>query len=494
MRANLNKENLIEVDVKNATVETITGSMTFYATDENTCNIFCKLTTPEPNEEFLDLELMNHVAIDNAEDFAITMRMIDPDGNPLELAFTLLDPEDAIFYVDLTDEYLYYAGTYKCELFVDCIAKEKRERITTSPFSYEVKKSIWSELDNNLNGDPAQSVIDTLATMIYVDDSIAAIPETDLLHNFASISYVDDSISRYDNEITKQDFASKEYVLSAFDNIKYEIEKAGYTTESYVNKEIEKFNTSINSLLINDYAPTTYVNDRLLELRTDFANSFAPMSYVNSEVTRVDDKVKAINWELADYAKFSYVDPKFSSINSRINELVSKPYATKEELDELENDVLEFRSATLEYFDDHWQNIEWIMEDWAKIEYVDQKISEAQLGGGEGGSIDLSGYATKDYVDTEVGSVWSELGEFYATKDYVHTYIDENGGGSSDGVTESKMQSYVSERISALKNEDLPEMGYITQTKADTLYASQNYVNNYVSNVVGDIETLLGEI
>lgn len=606
--ANLNRENLITVDMKNATISNTAGNMTFYITDKKTSNIFCKLAINESeSNDFAEDD--DFIPIENALDYKITLRVVKPNHEPKELEFTLLNDKQAIFMVDLPDDYKDRAGTYKCELLIESNTEKESgaiiepEAVTTNSFTYTVNKSVFNDLDNIIDDGSDNPLINILATkeyvedlilvidkqyitaddfpmgsstckltgtivingtsggdltnfsnqlvyaqkvkgigglnflnictmdnkyfrfdfnessvklyeyeyitkeymaeelenltqgiatVAYVDESIAAIPDTDLLINYSTESDVRNMIQRYNDTIVAQDFASKSYVNNMMLSMDQKIEKAGYTTESFVNEEISKLSANIGNILTNNYAPTTYVNDRLLELRTDFANSFAPMSYVNSEVTRVDDKVKAINWELANYPKFSYVDPKFSSINSRINELVSKPYATKEELDELENDVLEFRSTTLDYFLDHQGQIDWIMEDWAKIEYVDQKISEAQLGGGEGGSVDLSGYATKEYVDTEVGSIWSELGEFYATKDYVHTYIDENY--SVPDLTSYATKNYVRDQVDDLLNEGLPARGYITQTKADTLYASQNYVNNYVSNVVGDIETLLGEI
>ena len=442
MRANLNKENLITVDVKNATVEITSGSMTFYATDENTCNIFCKLTTPDTDSNLIDLAIMDHVAIDNAEDFAITMRMIDPNGDPLELEFTLLDSEKAIFYVDLADEYMYYAGTYKCELFVDCIAKEKRERITTSPFSYEVKKSIWSELDNNLNGDPAQSVIDTLATMVYVDDSIAAIPETDLLIDFAPISYVDDSIRQYDNKITKQDFASREYVNNVFNNIKYEIDIAGYTTESYVDNEIGKLNTGINSLLINNYAPISYVDNAINELKGSGDDSFATKLYVNQEVAELRTDIANNYINKTDYAAdkeniyntlsaYNYGDT-IDDINQRINLIVSK---------------------------------------YAPISYVDQKISEAQLSSGD---IDLSNYVTKDNLSSSLSR--------YATYDYVHSYFNT----SIDNRLEYyATKEYVGDEIRKLSNSMLNYSDiefYMEDYLWTNEYTTKDYVNEAIAN------------
>lgn len=582
--ANLNRENLITVDMKNATISNTAGNMTFYITDKKTSNIFCKLAINESeSNDFAEDD--DFIPIENALDYKITLRVVKPNHEPKELEFTLLNEKQAIFMVDLPDDYKDRAGTYKCELLIESNTEKESgaviepEAVTTNSFTYTVNKSVFNDLDNIIDDGSDNPLINILATkeyvedlilvidkqyitaddfpmgsstckltgtivingtsggdltnfsnqlvyaqkvkgigglnflnictmdnkyfrfdfnessvklyeyeyitkeymaeelenltqgiatVAYVDESIAAIPDTDLLINYSTESDVRNMIQRYNDTIVAQDFASKSYVNSMMLSMDQKIEKAGYTTESYVNEEIVKLSTNIGNILTNSYAPTTYVNDRLLELRTDFANSFAPMSYVNSEVTRVDDKVKAINWELANYPKFSYVDPKFSSINSRINELVSKPYATKEELDELENDVLEFRSTTLDYFYDHQGQIDWIMEDWAKKEYVDQKISEAQIGGGEGGDIDLSAYATKEYVDEAIAN------------------IEVSGGGNNNSIltigngSEEHIFSY--DDIPDSMITDDPES--FTQITVLLKNVTVNYIdpNNYVQN------------
>ena len=102
--------------------------------------------------------------------------------------------------------------------------------------------------------------------------------------------------------------------------------------------------------------------------------------------------------------------------------------------------------------------------------------------------VDLSGYATKEYVDTEVGSLYSEMSYNYTTKDYVHTYIDENC--STPDLTGYATENYVRDQVDNLLNEGLPARGYMTQTKADTLYATKEELNN----ALGDIESLLEEI
>lgn len=538
--ANLNKENIITVDVKNATVKT-QGSMTFYVTDIKTCNIFCQLVVNESNSDLIK----KYAPVENAEDYQVTMRIIKPNNEPKELEFSLLNQLEAFFMVDLTEEYKDYAGQYKCELFIDSTVNGELERITTSSFTYTINKSIMSDLDDIIDGDPSQALVETFATKRYVDDSIAVIPETDLLSDFATLNTVDIMIQKQNDEITRQDFASREYVNSMITSVRNDIYEAGYTTESYVDEEISKLNTNINNLLMNSYATKSEMNI-------------------------------AINEALVD---------------------IDSIYATQEKTNELSKRITSAQSLATE------ANIrlDYIEEDYASKDYVDTAIANAQLGGEEGG-VDLSDYATKDYVheyvsnnggsvDTDnlaitnsltvgldctasgVGSVAHGVGctargdyshaegqatiasniashaegmECYTYGDYSHaegywtiTYsdyqhvqgrfniFDENnkyahivgngnggdesnnwqpmrsnahtldwdgnawyakdvyvGGTSQDDANKLATESYVD---NAINNIEIPDVDL-------TDYATKTYVSTYVNNMLGDIETLLGEI
>lgn len=200
MIANLNKENLITVEVNKATVSVKEGSMNFYITDERTCNIYCQLTYNASTNTLIK----NHMEVDNAEDFEITMRIIKPNNEPKkDLKFELLDKPSAMFYVSLTDEYKDLIGTYKCELFVDCYANGLRERITTSSFNYKINASIMNNLDNIIIKDPDYPLVDEILKQL----------ETVDLNNYATKKYVEDAIANIDtNNIDLTAYATNESV------------------------------------------------------------------------------------------------------------------------------------------------------------------------------------------------------------------------------------------------------------------------------------------
>ena len=154
---NINKDYLIQIDVKAATVN-VPGDMSFFITDVKTCNIFAQLVI---NESKSDL-VKKYGPIEEAANYKLTLRIIKPNGEPKEIEFTILNELDAFFYIDLTDEYKDYVGKYRCELFVDCLVNDELERMTTREFTYEILPSIYNDLDGVIEKDPDYPLVDRI--------------------------------------------------------------------------------------------------------------------------------------------------------------------------------------------------------------------------------------------------------------------------------------------------------------------------------------------
>ena len=154
---NLNKDYLITVDVKKSVVNT-PSSMKFYITDIKTCNIFAQLVINESNSDLVK----TYAPIENAQDFKIKLRVVKPNNDFKEAEFILLNQLEAFFMVDLTEDFKDIIGTYKCELFVDCIVNSELERITTASFRYAVKPSIANNLDEVIEADPDYPLVDRI--------------------------------------------------------------------------------------------------------------------------------------------------------------------------------------------------------------------------------------------------------------------------------------------------------------------------------------------
>ena len=154
---NINKDYLIQIDVKAATVN-VPGDMSFFITDVKTCNIFAQLVINESNSDLVK----KYAPIEEAANYKLTLRIVKPNGEPKEIDFTILNESDAFFYVDLTDEYKDHIGEYRCELFVDCLVNDELERMTTREFTYEILPSIYNDLDGVIEADPDYPLVDRI--------------------------------------------------------------------------------------------------------------------------------------------------------------------------------------------------------------------------------------------------------------------------------------------------------------------------------------------
>ena len=162
---NLNKDYIITVDVKSATVAT-PNKMNFYITDIKTANIFAQLVINDSNSELIK----KYAPIENAQDYKIKLRVIKPNNEFKEIEFSLLNQLEAFFMVDLTEDFKDIIGTYKCELFVDCIVNSELERITTASFRYAVKPSIYNYLDEVIEADPDYPLVDRILEQLEAVD------------------------------------------------------------------------------------------------------------------------------------------------------------------------------------------------------------------------------------------------------------------------------------------------------------------------------------
>ena len=164
---NINRDYLVTVNVKNSTVTA--NAMSFYITDVLTSNIFFQLMFNESSNSLINSYAPN----ENASNYSLTLRVVKPNRQPKELEVTLLDQNSTFFIADLTAEFIDILGTYECELFIDTEINGRAERSTTNSFTYTVKPSIFSKLDDIIEGGPDYPLIDTLATKEYVDQVVS---------------------------------------------------------------------------------------------------------------------------------------------------------------------------------------------------------------------------------------------------------------------------------------------------------------------------------
>lgn len=138
--SNANRDYIIVYDVKNSSL-VLSRPLRFYITDKNTSNIFIKLVTRVIVGNGID----QYTDIENASNYVLTMRVIKPNNEVKSLEATQHE-EGSVFQFDLTEDFKDIPGKYICELTIGTMVNSRQELITSDPFSYEVKRSILSNV------------------------------------------------------------------------------------------------------------------------------------------------------------------------------------------------------------------------------------------------------------------------------------------------------------------------------------------------------------
>lgn len=138
--SNANRDYAIVYDIKNSSL-VLSRPLIFYITDKNTSNIFVRLVTRISIGDGID----QYTDIENATNYALTMRVIKPNNEIKSIQATQHEPE-SIFQFDLTEDFKDIPGKYICELTISTIVSGRQELATSDPFNYEVKRSILSNV------------------------------------------------------------------------------------------------------------------------------------------------------------------------------------------------------------------------------------------------------------------------------------------------------------------------------------------------------------
>ena len=139
--SNTNRDYLIICDVKNSKL-TISRPIKFYITDKNTSNIFIRLVT----QIAYDSNINKYVDIEPASNYAVAMRIVKPNNETKSVVASKLE-EGAMYQVDLQDDCKDVQGAYKCELLISTVVNGRQELNTSDMFSYEVKRSVLSNVN-----------------------------------------------------------------------------------------------------------------------------------------------------------------------------------------------------------------------------------------------------------------------------------------------------------------------------------------------------------
>ena len=113
--SNANRDYAIVYDVKNSLLA-LSRPLVFYITDKNTSNIFVRLVIKISIGDGID----QYTDIENATNYALTMRVIKPNNEIKSIQATQHEPE-SIFQFDLTEDFKDMPGKYICELTISTI-------------------------------------------------------------------------------------------------------------------------------------------------------------------------------------------------------------------------------------------------------------------------------------------------------------------------------------------------------------------------------------
>ena len=171
---NINRDYLVIVDARTAKI-TPPRDMKFYITDENTSNIFFKLVFEDYNDKDIT-KLINDKVPQKYDIYSLTLRVVKPNFETVTMdAHKLNEDDPCLFVADLTNDFINVSGICECELFIDAHIEKDGvpiiERSTTDTFTYEVKESVFFNVDEILNYH--QIAIEDIATKDYVDGVVS---------------------------------------------------------------------------------------------------------------------------------------------------------------------------------------------------------------------------------------------------------------------------------------------------------------------------------
>ena len=179
MNKNVNRDYLVKVDIKSVEAIPPREDLRFYMTDVWTSNIFFQLVFEDSGNSLIN----SYAPVENAESYSITLRVVKPNNKALTIDAVPLSQGSSFFVADLTSDFIDVPGICKCELFIDTNINGRLERYTTNMFEYEVKYSIFYDLEELL-GRSEYISIENVVTKDYVEAFIRG--------NFTLDGYVTD--------------------------------------------------------------------------------------------------------------------------------------------------------------------------------------------------------------------------------------------------------------------------------------------------------------
>lgn len=267
--ANLNKDYLVIADLKNAKVQA--PAMESYNTDKRIFNIFLKLQITMSDNPDIKVYVTN----ENATNYSPKLTVVKPKTNQIrEINGELMNVgtvgDGAIYQFDLPKEFTDQVGVYKCELTVTCDVDEFEEMITCSPFSYNIKSSILTGLNPEIESNPDLPILEQLIEDV---KSLEGVSRTDLVVSGNVANMNDNSIQNVklsNNSIINLPLVKNDKQITL--NVKTSSSDLILTFKSGThNKKIKLAGNSYNVFQINVNG-----NDYIIERKSNIYPTLTP--------------------------------------------------------------------------------------------------------------------------------------------------------------------------------------------------------------------------
>ena len=245
MNKNVNRDYLVKVDIKSVEAIPPREDLRFYMTDVWTSNIFFQLVFEDSGNSLIN----SYAPVENAESYSITLRVVKPNNKTATIDAVPLSQGSSFFVADLTSDFIDVPGICKCELFIDTNINGRLERYTTNMFEYEVKYSIFYDLEELL-GRSEYISIENVVTKDYMEAFIRGnftldgyVTDEELSSALANKSNINHTHTEYANKThTHSEYADKTHTHTEYADKTHT--HSEYATNEYVNSEIAKIQTT----------------------------------------------------------------------------------------------------------------------------------------------------------------------------------------------------------------------------------------------------------
>lgn len=208
---NINRDYLIKIDARTAEITAVPKNLKFFITDVKTSNIFFQLENlvnydiwdPRNEKSEFPEDADGYVPKENSDNYTVTLRVVKPNNAHKTIEATPLN-QPSFFMADLTEDYIDLVGIYECEVFIDTVINGYQERRTSEPFEYEVKKSVFYNLDEII--DTKVIALEDIATIDYVNKLVTGTTTLDGYATDAELNTKADKEHLHEDYVTQTVF------------------------------------------------------------------------------------------------------------------------------------------------------------------------------------------------------------------------------------------------------------------------------------------------